>query len=348
MWQLSLCMVLWAQDPAVEGTPLPEVPPAPQTAPSPMMEGTLVVADPVDPRPKPIHRPWWDLGVSERTYRRFLPTGPGQGTVTPEQAASFWERYADARRENVAVDALELAFLVAPMAFAVAALAVLPLTGLPGLAQALNIPGAPPQQLVRAVFVGMPAAALLVFGVGALGGLAFTSLSSLDAQDLTVPPLPVKSTPAGRRALAAAERGRWTNVLVGVGALVALAALVPPILVTPWILPLMLGPWVGADPATMALAYGTVVRQVGPLGMVTAAGAHLALVAVLTLVPGVMATGYLMRALPGVLDDDADQGAPPTAGEDRDLSSVLDPRNFLFPAKRKDPESQKSQPDGAK
>lgn len=315
----------------------PPAPPAALLPPSvPMLEGTLVAAPPE--RPRPPHRPWWDLGVSERTYRLVMPRGPGNGTLDPAQTATFWQNYSALRRESLVVDAAEMAVLVLPLGVALVLTAAVPFTGLPAIADQLDLRGTPTERLVQAIFTGMPVAALAAFAVAAVCGLVFASLTSFDVQDIGAPEGLAKVTPAGARAVARGERGRWEQLALGLAVGVTSVALGALVLVTPWVLPFVLAPAVGASPVGVVQAYRSVAFRTGALGVYSAVGSHIALAGVMTLVPMVMVAGYVAAALPGVVEGDKAAGSMDEAepGDDRDLTSVLNPLRLLFPEKKPD------------
>lgn len=296
--------------------PLPPAQPPPAV---PMMEGTPVVsAAPV--RPVPPRRPWWALGVSERAYRVVLPQGPSHGELSAEDTAGFWRNYALARRESVLLDAAELGALAVPAVFLLAAAAAVPLVALTPLAERSGVRGTAVQRLVAAAFVLTPFASLGTVAVGAVCGLVFTGLSTLDAQDNGSPQAPVRETPAGRAAVAAGAAGHWSQVALA-GALVAVAVPASAVaFVVPWVAPFALGALAGATPLEVARGYRGALAANGILFGSGAVGAFLAVCALTGGIPLVLAAGYLMQVLPGVLgwQEGEDTGA---TADDRDLSS---------------------------
>lgn len=330
--------------------PVPTLPPAtpvvapaqpavpPQTVLAPPVNATLqkprpkpAVPPPPADRPKAIRRPWWGLGVSEATYRTVLPNGRDTGVLPSQEQQAFWASYTRLRQESLLLDAAQLALLVTPVAVTLAAATAVPLVAIPAFTGISSDPS-PAQRMVGALLVGLPAVALGGMGLAALCTLGLAGLAGLDAQDVGAPGLPVKATEQGSHAVMEAERGTPLQVGMGVAAAGVGVGLAVLMWVVPWGLPLVLAPALGLTPWTMFNIYRGVFARAGPVALFSGFFAHMAVAALMGGVPLIMAGGYAARALASRMASEPDgEDAPP--GDDRDISSLLNPFQLLFPAK---------------
>ncbi len=367
---LTACLLL--QSPEQSGEQSPELPPAPPppsfvqppappqlpldntvaplegttVAPAPAPQAAVVppppaiTAPPMAPQPDRTARPWWGLGVPERAYRMVRPQGPDTGSLNAQQASAFWEQYTLLRQESFLLDAAELGVLAIPAFVFLAGAAVLPVLSLPGLAERFGQRGSTADKLVGTAFILTPVVSLVTAAAAGLCLLVFTGLTTLDAQDNGSPPAPARATPEGNKAVSQASRGSRRNLVLA-GALVAVSLPVSLLaFVVPFAAPLALGALFGQSPRTMLGAYLRALNggSNGPLFGWSAVGSFAAVAALNAGIPAVMAAGYATQALPGVLGwDDSTVTKDAVEGDDRDLSSFLNPADFLFGRRRTTP-----------
>jgi len=314
-----LWLVLLAQ---VDAAPLPPV--EPDAAP---LEGTVVA----EPQPPAVHRPWWDLSVSEATYRALLPEGPSEGNLSNVQTALFWDRYTEARRESFTLDAAQLALLGVAPVVALAGSLVVPWLGVGALGELTRMQGTPAQRLVTASYSLAPVAALVAIGAGGVAGVFFAGLVGQDARNTGNPQQPLKMTRDARRAYARSERGSWKHVamglsVAGVSVAAGLAAVVAPV-----ILPFLIAPVVGAKPSDVGLAMARTLAGSGALAVWSVLGGYVAMVGITSTIPALAALMYVVQAAPignedeeYVVDEDT-----PVPGDNRDVSD-FNPLKGLF------------------